>query len=119
MASDAFVVPHPVPAELAELIAQRLRVIGDPLRIRLLDQLRQEESSGAALTEAVGAGQQNVSKHLQVLHQAGIVARRKQGTSVLYRIVDDSVFALCELVCGGLQQQLSELNAVMGGAERP
>lgn len=118
MADLVVSIPHPVPPELAELIAQRLRVIGDPVRIRLLDHLRDGEASVASLTETLGATQQNVSKHLQVLHQAGIVGRRKEGTSVLYRIVDSSVFELCELVCGGLQRQLSDLNALVQGEPR-
>ena len=80
-------IPHPVPPELAELIAQRLQVIGDPVRIRLLDHLREGEASVASLTETLGATQQNVSKHLQVLYQAGIVGRRKEGTSVLYPLM--------------------------------
>lgn len=118
MADPTTPIAHPVPAELAELIAQRLRVIGDPVRIRLLDHLREGEASVASLTESLGATQQNVSKHLQMLHQAGIVGRRKDGTSVLYRIVDASVFELCELVCGGLQKQLADLNALVQGESR-
>jgi DNA-binding transcriptional ArsR family regulator len=118
MADLVTLIPHPVSPELAELIAQRLRVIGDPVRIRLLDRLSDGEASVASLTETLGATQQNVSKHLQVLHQAGIVGRRKEGTSVLYRIVDSSVFELCELVCGGLQRQLSDLNALVQGESR-
>jgi len=118
MADLSISIPHPVSPELAELIAQRMRVIGDPVRIRLLDHLREDEASVASLTETLGATQQNVSKHLQVLHQAGIVGRRKEGTSVLYRIVDSSVFELCELVCGGLQRQLSDLNALVQGESR-
>lgn len=118
MASKTAAVPHPIPVELAELIAQRFRVIGDPLRIRLLDHLRDEESSVQRLTEVVGATQQNVSKHLQVLHQAGIVGRRKEGTSTIYRIVDTTIFDLCEQVCGGLQRQLADLSAVIQGETR-
>jgi DNA-binding transcriptional ArsR family regulator len=109
-------LPHPIPAELAELIAQRLRVIGDPIRIRILDLLREDELSVAAITDALGTSQQNASKHLGVLLQAGIVARRKDGTSALYRIADEGIFALCEQVCGGLQAQITELNALMEGA---
>lgn len=108
-------VPHPLPEPLAELIAQRFRVIGEPMRIRLLDHLRDGEASVGQLTEAIGATQQNVSKHLAVLHQAGIVSRRKQGTSVVYAIADESVFSLCEQVCGGLQTQLRELDEILGG----
>ena len=76
-------LPTPIPMELAEMIAARLRVIGDPNRIRILDQLRDGELSVAQITERLGTSQQNASKHLGVLLQAGIVARRKHGTSSL------------------------------------
>jgi DNA-binding transcriptional ArsR family regulator len=108
-------LPRPIPADLAELIAQRLRVIGDPMRIRILDLLREGELPVAVITDALGTSQQNASKHLGVLLQARIVARRKDGTSALYRIADEGVFALCEQVCGGLQAQIAELNALMDG----
>ena len=70
---------HPIPTELAEVIAQRLRVIGDPTRIRLLDALRDEERSVGELAELLGTSQQNASKHLGILLQAGILSRRKDG----------------------------------------
>ena len=111
-------LPHPLPESLAELIAQRFRVIGEPTRIRLLDHLREGEASVQDLTEALGGSQQNVSKHLGVLAQAGIVGRRKDGNLSLYRIADDSVFALCEQVCGSIQRQLAELNELVSGASR-
>ena len=106
----------PISADLAELIAARLRVIGDPMRIRILDQLRQGELTVGGLTERLGTSQQNASKHLGVLLQAGIVGRRKVGTSAFYRVTDDSVYALCEQVCGGLQNQLAGLSAVVDSA---
>ncbi len=102
-------IPHPLPDDLAELVAQRFRVIGEPMRIRLLDQLRDGERNVGDLVYVLGATQQNVSKHLGVLHQAGIVSRRKDGNHVLYAIADDSVFALCETVCGGLARQVAEI----------
>jgi DNA-binding transcriptional ArsR family regulator len=111
-------LPRPIPAELAELIAARMRVIGDPTRIRLLDALRDGERSVAELTEALGTSQQNVSKHLGVLLSAGIVARRKEGTSAFYAIADPTVFALCEQVCGSLRAQLEELTALVDGTVR-
>ena len=73
---------------LVELIAQRFRVIGEPMRIRLLDHLRGGPASVGELSEALGATQQNVSKHLGVLLQAGIVAREKRGNHAVYSIVD-------------------------------
>jgi DNA-binding transcriptional ArsR family regulator len=102
--------------ELAELIAGRMRVIGDPMRIRILDLLRGGELSVGQITERVGTSQQNASKHLGILLQAGIVGRRKEGTSSLYRVVDESIFELCEQVCGGLQQQIAGLSAVVDTA---
>ena len=108
-------VPHPLPDPVAELIAERFRVIGDPMRIKLLDRLREGETSVGELTNALGATQQNVSRHLGVLHAAGIVSRRKDGTRVLYAIADDTVFALCETVCGSLEQSVAELAQLFAG----
>ena len=108
-------LPHPLPDELVELIARRFRVIGEPMRIRLLDRLREGEASVNELSEALGASQQNISKHLAVLAEAGILGRRKAGTHVYYRIADEGVFALCEQVCGSLQQQLRALNELVEG----
>lgn len=108
-------LPHPLPEDLAELIARRFRAIGEPLRVRLLDLLRDGELSVNELAEQLDAGQQNVSKHLAVLTDAGMLARRKHGNHVYYRIADESVFALCEQVCGSLHSQLSTLAALVGG----
>ena len=108
-------VPHPLPEDLAELIARRFRVLADPLRVRMLDLLRDGELSVNAIAEQLGAGQQNVSKHLNVLADAGMVHRRKHGNHVYYGIADEGVFALCEQVCGALHAQLSTLAALVGG----
>jgi DNA-binding transcriptional ArsR family regulator len=83
------------------------------MRIALLDRLRDGEATVSELTEATGASQQNVSKHLGVLLGAGIVSRTKQGTSSVYAIADETVFALCEHVCGGLRRQLDELDLIL------
>ena len=111
-------VPHPLPDALVELIAQRFRVIGEPMRIRLLDHLRDGAATVQELSEATGASQQNVSKHLGVLLQAAIVSREKQGNFARYAIADESVFALCEQVCGGLRRQLEELDGILQSAAR-
>jgi len=111
-------IPHPLPEALVELIAQRFRIIGEPMRIRLLDALRDEPMTIAELTDALGASQQNVSKHVGVLVQAGIVAREKDGNRVRCSIADESIFALCELVCGGLRQQVADLDRLLAGDVR-
>ena len=113
--SDRVEIPHPVPAALAELVARRFRVLGEPMRIKLLDRLREGEASVNELAEALDGSQQNVSKHLAVLAEVGIVGRRKERTHVYYRIVDESVFALCEQVCGSVREQLHSLNELLSG----
>jgi DNA-binding transcriptional ArsR family regulator len=109
-------MPSPIPLELAELIAERFCVIGDPTRIRILDQLRASELSVNEITAQLDTSQQNVSKHLGVLYGAGIVSRRKEGTSSIYSISDETIFGICEQVCGGLQERLAELTETVGGA---
>jgi DNA-binding transcriptional ArsR family regulator len=113
------VLPHPLPEDLAELIARRFRALGDPLRVRILDLVRDQELSVSTLAERLGAGQQNVSKHLALLTDAGMLARRKDGNHVYYRIADEGVFALCEQVCGSLQAQLATLNALVTSTTTP
>ncbi|HSD81198.1 MAG TPA: metalloregulator ArsR/SmtB family transcription factor [Solirubrobacteraceae bacterium] len=108
-------VPHPLPEPLVELIAQRFKVLGEPMRIRLLDRLRDGAATVHELQEATGASQQNVSKHLGVLLNAGLVTRTKAGNFSRYAIADDGVFALCDQVCGGLRRQLVELDALLQG----
>jgi DNA-binding transcriptional ArsR family regulator len=112
--SDPSPLPHPVPERLVELVAARFRVLGEPMRIKLLDRLREGAAGVGELCDAVGASQQNVSKHLAILHGAGMVSRTKQGNRTVYAISDPSVFELCELVCGGVRRQLQELDAIVG-----
>ena len=105
--------PHPLPEPLIELIAQRFRVLSEPMRIKLLDVLREGPATVNELTQAAGTSQQNASKHLAILHQAGIIRRQKVGTAAQYEIADESVFALCEQVCGGLRLQLDALDEIL------
>jgi len=106
-------VPHPLPVPLVERVADRFRILGEPMRIRLLEAMRDGEMSVKELQEATGASQQNVSQHLGVLLRAGIVSRRKEGNFSLYQIDDPVVFSLCDEVCGGLRRQLEELDSLL------
>jgi DNA-binding transcriptional ArsR family regulator len=106
-------IEHPLPDALVDLIAQRFRVLGEPMRIKLLDRLQEGDATVGELQEAVGASQQNVSKHLGILAAAGMVSRTKQGNHVRYAISDPSVFELCQTVCGGVRRQVLELDAIL------
>ena len=96
-----------------ELVAARFRLLGDPMRLRILQELRLGEQSVTNLTEAVESTQPNVSKHLKILQEAGLVGRRTQGTSAYYSIADKTVFALCEVVCSGLQHRMEQQARVL------
>lgn len=104
---------HPLPEPLLELVAQRFRVLGEPMRIKLLDRLRDGDATVGELKQSLGASQQNVSKHLGVLHAAGMVSRSKDGNHSRYAISDPAVFELCDQVCGGVRRQVAELDAIL------
>ncbi len=112
---DGATLPHPLPDQLVGLIAQRFRVLAEPTRLRLLDVLREGPATVQELQAATGASQQNVSKHLAILFDAGLLHRAKHGTHVSYTIADHSLITLCELVCGSLQRQLAELDSLLKG----
>jgi DNA-binding transcriptional ArsR family regulator len=90
------------------LVARRFAVLGEPMRLRLLQALMQQEQPVNALVELTGGTQANVSRHLQTLAAAGLVSRRKEGLQVFYAIADPSIFKLCDLVCGSLEKQLTK-----------
>jgi DNA-binding transcriptional ArsR family regulator len=106
----------PLDPAAAELIASRFQALADANRLRILDLLRsREEASVGEITTALGTSQQNVSKHLAALRAEGFLARRKQGTSTLYRISDPMVLELCDRVCAGIESRLAELGAALAG----
>jgi DNA-binding transcriptional ArsR family regulator len=90
-----------------EMVATRFRILGEPLRIRLLQEMREGEKSVSELVAAVGSTQPNVSKHLRILQEAGFIGRRQEGNLVYCRIEDPTVFELCNVVCTTLGEQLS------------
>ncbi len=107
-----------LPDEALKLVAARFRVLGEPVRLKLLQLVCEGEMSVTELVEAAGAGQANVSKHLGILLEAGLVARRKEGLNVFYRIADESVIELCELVCRSLGMRLAAQHEVIKQANR-
>jgi len=89
----------PLSDAMVSLVARRFRTLGEPYRLRILQLLESGRRSVGELVEALGGNQSNTSKHLQVLQEAGLVARQRQGNSVYYSIADPMIFRLCELVC--------------------
>lgn len=95
------------PSDALELVAARFHMLSEPMRLRLLNELHSGERTVTQLTLATGAGQANVSKHLGMMADVGLVSRRKEGLNVFYFIVDESIFELCDLVCSQLHAELS------------
>ena len=89
-----------------ELIAARFKMLGEPMRLKLIIALESGERNVTQLVEATGSTQANISRHLTSLTDSGILGRRKEGLMVFYFIADNSIFDLCESVCGSLQKKL-------------
>jgi DNA-binding transcriptional ArsR family regulator len=94
--------------KMTALIARRFRILGEPFRLRLLQALQEGELTVGDLVAALDGNQPNVSKHLQILHDAGIVSRRREGNSIYYGIADPMIFKLCDLVCQSAAEKARE-----------
>ncbi len=103
------------PAAL-ELIAARFKVLAEPLRLRMLIALADGELSVTEIAEAVEASQPNISKHLKMLQDAGLVKRRQEGNTVYCSVADETVFELCDVVCSSLRERLAMQAGVFAGA---
>ena len=99
----------PISDRALEMIAHQFKLLAEPTRLRLLQLLMNGERCVNELVSATNTTQANVSKHLGILADGGLVARRKVGVSTLYRIADPSLATLCELVCRSLQERGEEV----------
>ncbi len=94
--------------EALGFVADRFRVLGEPMRLKLLIALETGERNVTELVQLTEATQANVSKHLGILSDAGMVSRRKEGLKTFYKISDPQIFKLCELMCSKLQREFTE-----------
>ncbi len=91
-----------------EQIAAYFTALSEPTRLQMLSILRDGERNVGELAQQCGYTSANISRHLAVLSKHGLVAKESRGTSVYYRIADESVYTLCDLVCGSILRQLEE-----------
>lgn len=94
--------------ETLRAVAERFKVLAEPARLSVLNELRGGPRNVSELIEATGLNQANLSKHLQLLHTHGFVARRRDGAFVVYQLADRSVFELCAVMCGQLQRHADD-----------
>lgn len=105
----------PLTPELLTLVAERFKVLAEPVRLQILNALRRGERSVTELVSATDLGQANLSKRLQLLHSHGFVTRRKEGLYVYYTLADDDVFRLCDIMCGRLGREASRRRRLVVG----
>jgi DNA-binding transcriptional ArsR family regulator len=99
-----------VPDGLLEEAARWFSLLGDPTRLRLLRALEESgELSVGELAQLTGVSRVNVSQHLARLAAGGLVARRRRGTSVIYRVADETIAELCQIVCEGVRARAQQL----------
>jgi len=94
-----------LPDEALAQVAAYFQALSEPTRLQILNLLRQQERSVGELAELCGYSSANISRHLSLLTQRGLVARESRGNSAIYSIADKSVYALCDLVCGNIARQ--------------
>jgi DNA-binding transcriptional ArsR family regulator len=99
-----------LPDQALEQVAHYFQALAEPTRLKIINELRDGERNVGELAQVCACTLANVSKHLSLLAKNGLVARQSRGTSVYYRISDDSIYALCDLVCGNILRQLEKQN---------
>jgi DNA-binding transcriptional ArsR family regulator len=97
-----------VPQEVVQQVSEYFSILSEPMRLRILNLLREGEKCVQELVESTATSQANVSKHLKVMLQAGILSRRSEGTSAYYKVEDELIFELCNLVCDRLATRIEE-----------
>ncbi|HZW14116.1 MAG TPA: metalloregulator ArsR/SmtB family transcription factor [Noviherbaspirillum sp.] len=97
-----------LPKEALGQIAAYFQALAEPTRLHILSLLRSGERNVGELAGLCEYTSANISRHLAILSKHGLVAKENRGTSVYYRIADDSVDALCDLVCGSIARQFEQ-----------
>lgn len=100
--------------EMLELIAQRFRLLADPMRLKILHQLQESEKSVTELVQATGASQPNVSKHLSTLRSHGMVKRRQDGNMAFFSISAPFIFDVCNTVCDSMKTEWEQKQNLLG-----
>lgn len=109
--------------KIIDLVARKFQVLGEPCRLRILRALQAGPMTVNQVVDQLDGNQPNISKHLQILFDAGLVARERSGNSIFYSVADPVVFRLCELVCRSTARHAASLHKyalgkVVGGSHR-
>ena len=95
-----------LPNEALTQVAAYFQALSEPTRLQILNLLRQQERSVGELAQLCDCSSANISRHLALLTQHGLVLRETRGNSAFFHIADPTVYGLCDLVCGNIARQL-------------
>ena len=96
----------PLSEEIMVLIAERFKVLGEPVRLRILHFIGEGEKTVNEIAAGTGTSQPNVSKHLRVMQESGLLKRRQEKNFNYYSVADVSIFEMCDTVCNSLRDRL-------------
>ncbi len=95
-----------------ELAAELFGILATPMRLRILSALCDKEKSVSELLQEIDTTQPNLSQHLNLLYRAGVLAKRKDGTQVIYRVQSEKAVTLCRTVCTQIAIEMDEPTAI-------
>jgi DNA-binding transcriptional ArsR family regulator len=90
------------------VVARHFGILSEPMRLKILHTICQDERSVSAIVAATGGTQTNVSRHLALMYQGGVVSRRRDGNTVYYRVADPEFVAICRSVCVQIASRIDE-----------
>lgn len=99
MKQETTPLKNEVTSKVLERAAELFGVLATPVRLRIIGELCASEKNVSHLLGAIEVSQPNMSRHLSVLYQAGIVTKRRSGANVIYALANDSVVSICKVVC--------------------
>jgi DNA-binding transcriptional ArsR family regulator len=97
-----------------DVVASYFSVLSEPMRLRIMHAICEEEKTVSQIVDELGATQTNVSRHLNLMHRSGVLARRKEGNQVHYRAADAAMVEICRSVCNRIAAQLDEKQPLRG-----
>ncbi|MBN2318418.1 MAG: winged helix-turn-helix transcriptional regulator [Acidobacteria bacterium] len=100
--------------EALETVALLFRSLGEATRLKVLRLLEEQEMSVGELAQSIKTSQANISKHLKMLLNAGVLSRRAQGTAAYYSIADPMIYQICDTICDGMTERMKKQAAGFG-----
>jgi ArsR family transcriptional regulator len=97
-----------------KLQAEICKTLADPKRLMILHELRNSEKSVGQLVSSLELPQSNISHHLAIMRERGIVTARRDGTTIYYSLASPKIGQACDLVQGVLRDQMSNMQSLAG-----